>query len=218
MTSKRYLPGLLTVCVLLSACIAPETTDVDTTRANAEGAIVAASSSTQVTPSEEFADLFTEEAAEDEQETAGLTRVCGTTSAQRGEEVDRAGSTGVRLFDTAPGKIIPRDFYLTGFDDGCARRFTAALALLGSPAMHELMRYDPMLENMPWSDVDKAYERVKNRTCSVRRGEPCGDNRISRLSRSAAFVTLYDRFGNSSARTELLLWKGELLASDVVAD
>jgi|GEM_PF-7126366 len=151
-------------------------------------------------------------------EEHGMIRICGTTASQRGEEVDRAARQGVRLFDTDPSSSAPRDFYLTGFDDGCARKFTAALALLGAPAMHEIVRYDPMLSSRPWSDIDNAYERVKNRTCGVSNGEPCPDNRLSRLERNAAFLTVYKRFGHSGGRNELLIWKGDVLARDEVTN
>ncbi len=146
----------------------------------------------------------------------GLTRVCGTTRQQRGEEVDRAPGQGVRLFDTAPGTSAPRDFYLTGFDDGCARKFTAALALLGSPDVHEGFRYAGGVRNRPYSDMDNAYERFKNRTCGVSDGEACPDGRRSRLNRNLAFLTVYNRFGYSGARSELLIWKGDVVAREVV--
>ncbi|WP_052245404.1 hypothetical protein [Halocynthiibacter namhaensis] len=151
-------------------------------------------------------------------EEHGMTRVCGTTASQRGEEVDRAPGQGVRLFDTNPNSSAPRDFYLTGFDDGCARKFTAALALLGAPEVHEAVRYDNMLRSRNWSDVDNAYERYKNRTCGVSKGEHCPEDRLRRLNRNLAFLTVYDRFGYSGARSELLIWKGDVVAREVVAN
>lgn len=154
------------------------------------------------------------------EEHEGMARACEVKGRALGQVVDRMPERGrgFRLHDTAPGSTAPRDFYLTGFDDGCARQFTAALALLGQPAMHELVRYDPMRNAVPYSSVDSAYERVKRRVCGARRGEPCGDNKIAALERNTAFITIYETFGSSGNRTEILLHQGEVLAREVASN
>lgn len=146
--------------------------------------------------------------------------VCGSRAATFGTEVDQMpdNGRGFKLFDSAPGSVTPRDFYLTGFDDGCARQFTAALAMLGSPRMHELVRYDPMRTHIAYSDVDVAYERVKTQVCRVAVGEPCGENRLSNLERSTAFLTIYETFGSSGNRVEILLHKGDVTAREYAAN
>lgn len=150
----------------------------------------------------------------------GMELVCNAPRSQYGTEVDKMPEygRGFTLYDSAPGNTRQRDFYLTGFDDGCARKFTAALALLGAPRMHELVRYDPMRAGVPYSSVDTAYERVKRQVCGAAIGQPCGERRLSALERSTAFLTIYETFGSSGNRVELLLHRGDVIAREYAAN
>ena len=118
------------------------------------------------------------------------------------------------LYDSDPGNTAPHSFYLTGFDDGCARQFTASLAVFGSVAMHEQLRYGLPAEVQPYSDTDKAYEALKSKVCRVPRREPCGQ-RLSRLERDTVFVSIYERFGGNARWKNLLLHDGDVLAQDI---
>ncbi len=141
-----------------------------------------------------------------------LARVCDAPRRSLGTEIERAA--GWRLHDSDPGNTRPHTFYVTGFDDGCPRQFTAALALFGAPSMHEQLRYGLPAEVQPYSETDRAYEQLKARVCRVRRNEPCG-RRISRLERDTVFVSIYERFGENPVWKNLLLHDGEALALDI---
>lgn len=140
-----------------------------------------------------------------------MVRACDVGPRALGQEVARAPGGGFRLYDTDPGATVPRTQYLTGFRDGCARRFTAALALFGSPQVHEATRYASG-NDTPYLPTDIAYEKVKNRICGVRRGEFCPETRTSRLARQATFLTAYPDFGDAGEWLEAFLFKGQLAA------
>ncbi len=143
-----------------------------------------------------------------------VARVCGLARRNMGTEVARSPGRGTyRLFDSSPNSVEPRTQYLTGFRDGCARRFTASLALFGSAAVHEATRYNP-LNQSPYSATDEAYESVKARICRVGRGQPCPDRRAARLERDAAFVSVYRGFGDTALSLEMFLYKGDLVSSE----
>lgn len=141
-----------------------------------------------------------------------LARVCDAPRRSLGAEIERAA--GWRLHDSDPGNTGAHTFYLTGFDDGCPRQFTAALALFGAPSMHEQIRYGLPAEAQPYSETDSAYERLKSRICGVARNEPCG-RRISRMERDTVFVSIYERFGENPVWKNLLLHDGAALALDI---
>ncbi len=137
---------------------------------------------------------------------------CGVSKRQMGVEVARSPGVGqYRLYDSEPSSLAPRAQFITGFKDGCARQFTASLALFGSAAVHEATRYNP-LNTSPYSGTDIAYEKVKSRVCRVRRGEFCPQDKIDRLEREAAFVSVYRSFGTTGEWMELFLHKGQLVA------
>ncbi len=141
-----------------------------------------------------------------------VARVCDAPRRSLGAEIERAA--GWRLYDSDPGNTAPHSFYVTGFDDGCPRQFTAALALFGTPSMHEQLRYGLPAEVQPYSETDSAYERLKSRVCRVARSQPCG-RRISRMERDTVFVSIYERFGENPVWKNLLLHDGEALALDI---
>ncbi len=145
-----------------------------------------------------------------------IARLCGVSARKLGREVAKypERGRGYTLYDSAPGSTSPHSFFLTGFDDGCARQFTAALALFGSPETHEQLRYSPAGETIPTSETDIAYEKVKSRICRVRRGKPCG-SRMSQLAKNTVFVSIYDRFGGVARWKNLLLHDGEVVALDI---
>ncbi|MFP4328967.1 MAG: hypothetical protein ACLFQL_13235 [Paracoccaceae bacterium] len=145
-----------------------------------------------------------------------LARVCDYPSGALGREVARhpERGRGYRIHDSDPGNTAPHTFYVTGFADGCARQFTAALAVFGSPEMHEQLRYGLPAQVQPYSTTDEAYETLKSRICRVRRNSPCGA-RIDRLERTTVFVSVYERFGDNARWKNILLHDGAVLALDM---
>lgn len=143
--------------------------------------------------------------------------VCGLRGRALGKEVDRfpAKGKGYRLYDSNPSSTLPRTHYLTGFKDGCARQFTASLVLIGSPVLHEQMRYDPSNKDIPVTEADKAYERIKRRICKVSKGEPCPEKHVAALEKGMAFVTLYERFGSNASWEEVLLHNGQIAGTSL---
>jgi len=144
-----------------------------------------------------------------------VARICGLSGKQMGKTTDQYPDSRpvYRLYDSDPGNTEPHSFYLTGFADGCARQFTAALAVFGSVEMHEQLRYGLPAEVQPYSDTDKAYERLKRRVCGKPRRKPCGA-RIDRLARDTVFVSIYGRFDSNAQWMNLLLHRGEMVAQD----
>ena len=145
-----------------------------------------------------------------------LSRVCGLTKREMGKRVDQFATRQARhdVYDSSPGSAAPRNFYLTGFSDGCARQFTASVAIFGSVEMHEQLRYGLPSEVQPYSQTDKAYERLKSRVCGVGRRKPCGNKR-SLLDGNTVFLSIYENFGGNERWSNLLLHEGELLAQDI---
>ncbi len=144
-----------------------------------------------------------------------IASVCGLRRAKLGKEVDRFKS--YRLYESRGSENGLRTYSLTGMKDGCARQFKAAMAMLGSPTMHEQMRYDSSNDSLSISDTDKAYERIKSRICPGTRSKPCRDKRIPKLEKTAAYVTAYPSFGSNSRWFEILLHKGKIAASSTRA-
>lgn len=144
-----------------------------------------------------------------------VARVCDLPNGRLGKEVGKfpERGRGYKMFDSNSGASGARPFYVTGFDDGCARTFTAALALFGSPTMHEQLRYGLPSTVQPYSTTDKAYEGIKQSICGVARKKACGA-KIGLLEKDTAFISIYDRIGSNSKWSNLLLHKGWLLAAD----
>ncbi|MBE9637793.1 hypothetical protein [Salipiger mangrovisoli] len=141
-----------------------------------------------------------------------IARVCGVPERRLGLPVARypENRRGYVLYDSRPGTSAPRALYLTGFDDGCARQVTGALALFGDPELHEQLRYGLAGRTLPRGRVDGAYETVKAEVCGVAAGRPCG-RAMSRLARDTAFVSVYPSFGSASY-VNLLLHDGQVIA------
>ncbi|MGH1577931.1 hypothetical protein [Planktotalea sp.] len=144
-----------------------------------------------------------------------VARVCDLPSGRLGKEVGKfpERGRGYKIFDSNPGGAGARPFYVTGFDDKCARTFTAALALFGSPTMHEQLRYGLPSSVQPYSTTDQAYEGIKRSVCGVGKKKPCGA-KISALEKDTVFISIYDRLGSNSSWSNVLLHKGWVLAAD----
>lgn len=145
-----------------------------------------------------------------------LARVCDVPDRQLGTRVERypESRSVYALYDSQPGNTAPHTFYVTGFDDGCARQFTAALALFGSPETHEQLRYGLPSKVQPYSSTDAAYETLKSRVCRVGKGKPCGSS-MSQLARMTAFVSVYETFGSNPEWKTILLHDGEVVETDI---
>ena len=145
-----------------------------------------------------------------------LARVCNVPNRQLGTRVDRypENRNTYALYDSQPGNTAPHTYFVTGFKDGCARQFTAALAVFGSPETHEQLRYGLPSKVQPYSQTDAAYEKLKSRICRVGRGKPCGSS-MSRLARDTVFVSVYERFGSNPIWKTILLHDGEVVETDI---
>ncbi|MBL4812901.1 MAG: hypothetical protein JKX69_11230 [Rhodobacteraceae bacterium] len=139
-----------------------------------------------------------------------IGRVCALRRRDRGTQ--QGAVAGYRLYDTAPELAAPHTMFLTGFADGCARQFTAALALFGDVGTHELVRYETSARTAPITRTDQAYEAIKAPFCRVAEGAPCGA-RLDALSRNTVFLTLYPAFGGA-LYADILLHDGEIIAVD----
>jgi len=108
--------------------------------------------------------------------SGAVARVCDLLGGRLGKQVEKfpARGRGYKLIDNNPGSSAPRPFYVTGFDDNCARTFTAPLALFGSPTMHEQLRYGLLSKAQPYSLTDQAYEGIKRSVCGVGKNKACG--------------------------------------------
>lgn len=141
-----------------------------------------------------------------------IARVCNLPGNRRGRQV--ANVSGFRVYDSIPNSTAARPFYITGFEDGCARIFTAAVVVPADAETHEFIRYQALTQR-PYNDVDNAYEAIKASACRVGRGQPCG-GRIRQLSRNLHFLTVYRGFGGSNLTwAEILLHNGEVVAMDI---
>ncbi|MCT4557478.1 MAG: hypothetical protein N4A61_05395 [Pelagimonas sp.] len=144
-----------------------------------------------------------------------MARVCDASRAKMGKKVEgypRRGSK-VSLLDSNPESTGARNFYLTGFDDGCARQFTGALVMLGSPEDYEAIAFGASGKTLPKGETDKAYRKLRSKICRVSEKKPC--KQMSKLNRSTVFVTVYERFGSNPRWKNILLHDGEVLAMDV---
>ncbi|WP_121633375.1 hypothetical protein [Tropicibacter alexandrii] len=145
-----------------------------------------------------------------------VARLCDVPARQLGKRAGGYPERGAQymLYDSAPGETGPRSYYLTGFKDGCARQFTAALVLFGSPESYEQIHYGPAGKAQPKAQTDAAYELVKSRVCRVGKGKPCG-SAMSRLSRDTVFVSVYERFDSNPRWKNILLHDGAVVAVDM---
>lgn len=140
---------------------------------------------------------------------------CGLRAKQLGEEVDRfpENGKGYRLYDSNPATTQPRTHFITGFKDGCARQFTASLALLESPVLHEQLLSVKSSQGQHSTEADVVFQKIRAQVCRVGRGKACPEERVDEMEKSMAFVTTYERFGGNANWTEILMHKGIIAAS-----
>ncbi|MFY0681472.1 MAG: hypothetical protein JXR13_12935 [Thalassovita sp.] len=142
--------------------------------------------------------------------------VCGKKTADFGQRIASYPETRpvYHLYDADPTNTAPHPLYLTGFKDGCARQITASVAVFGSVELHEQLRYVLPDGAHPFSDTDKAYEKLKRKVCGVARKTPCGED-LPKLAKDTVFVSAYDRYGDAEGWANLLLHNGQLVATDL---
>lgn len=138
---------------------------------------------------------------------------CELRPKDMGKRVDQFPSSGPaawQIFDTDPTSTAPRTQFITGFKDGCARQVTAALILFGSSSLHEVHRYAKTRSDVSWSKADNNYETIKSKVCRVGRKTPCPSNKVDKLEKHMAFVSVYKQFGDAKGWLELLLHDGKM--------
>jgi len=146
-----------------------------------------------------------------------VARVCGLHINDFGRQIDSGG--GFRIFDTTPNSTAPRPFYISGFDDNCARKFTGAVVVSGDVETHEFVRYQISNKRIDYTTTDNAYEALKASVCRVGRGQPCG-TRTKHINRNTYFITVYSFFGGTysavpSKWAQILVHDGEVLAISI---
>jgi hypothetical protein len=148
--------------------------------------------------------------------TVGIS--CDARPKDMGKRVDQFPNTGTatwQIYDTNPTSTTPRTQYITGFKDGCARQVTAALILFGAPSLHEVHRYAKARSKVSWSKADNTYETIKSKVCGVGRATPCPENKIGKLEKHMAFVSVYKQFGDAQGWLELLLYDGKVTTKEL---
>ncbi|MFY0623034.1 MAG: hypothetical protein JXQ89_15230 [Pelagimonas sp.] len=145
-----------------------------------------------------------------------IARACDVSRSDMGQKSETYKQLGkaFALYDTAPETTQQRSFYMTGFADGCPRKFSAALVMFSSPETYEAIHYSSAGATQPTSETDRAYEKIKSKVCRVRKGKPCG-SKMKTLARNTVFMSVYERFGNSPRWKTFLLHDGAVVAVDV---
>ncbi|MCH2075832.1 MAG: hypothetical protein MK180_02945 [Rhodobacteraceae bacterium] len=141
---------------------------------------------------------------------------CGTPRSELGKEVSRFPERGsaYRLYDTNPSSTVLRPHYITGFRDGCPRRFVAALAIFGGVQAYETTRYEDGGNTTTVTETDRLYKQIRRRVCGVPVGTECPERRFEKLGRDAVFVSVYERFGTAPTWADMLIYDGEVAAKD----
>lgn len=144
-----------------------------------------------------------------------IGRACGLRASELGKEVDRfpERGKGYRLYDSDPSTTQPRIHYVTGFKDGCLRQFTASLALLESPLLHEKLLAVESGQAQHSTKADKMFQKIRAQVCRTGRGKICPENRTAAMEKTMAFVTTYERFGGNASWTEILMHNGNIAAN-----
>lgn len=143
-------------------------------------------------------------------------RVCEARSKPLGQRVERSETRGqtYTLYDSAPESAAPRTYYVTGFADKCPRQFTAVMAMFGKPSLHEGLRYGKPATQYPYSDTDRAYEKIKSRICGVGPRKPCG-SKIETLERDTVFISTYENFSGTGRWADVLIHDSTVVATAV---
>ncbi|MEM9438320.1 MAG: hypothetical protein AAGA15_14885 [Pseudomonadota bacterium] len=145
-----------------------------------------------------------------------IVPACGTERGALGKEVARYPERGggYRIYDTNPTTISLREHYITGFKDGCPRKFLAALAIFGGPQIYEATRENDEDHDTNLTNTDLEYRTIRARVCGAPPGQTCPARRFARLERDAVFVSVYERFGTNPTWADLLIYDGEVVAKD----
>ncbi len=138
-----------------------------------------------------------------------MAKACGVRGKSLGKVVEK-GPGKWKLHDTAPGSTRPRDFYLTGFSDGCPRKLSGAVAMFGSVELYELVHYGPVGVKPSGGEVDRAYAKMRAKVCG-RSGATCKERGVRKLAKQAVFVDVYAS-AEGSSRVQLLMNGGKLAA------
>lgn len=146
-----------------------------------------------------------------------VSAACGIRGKALGKEVDRfpARGKGYKLFDTKPTATGPRTHFITGFKDGCPRKFTASLALLSSPVLHEQLLAAEGDKGQHSTSADVAFQKARAQVCRTGRGKACPEKHVAKMEKSMVFVTTYERFGGAARWTEILLHNGVVKANSL---
>ncbi|MEL6913976.1 MAG: hypothetical protein AAFP13_05710 [Pseudomonadota bacterium] len=144
---------------------------------------------------------------------------CDTPRAALGTRVARFPDQGrgYRLYDTDPSTTALRPHYITGFPDGCPRKFMAALAIFGGANAYETTRVEDTLNTTVFTETDRQYRAIRARVCGRPVGEACAASRFRALERSAVFVSVYERFGTNPTWADMLIYDGAVVAKDFKA-
>lgn len=142
--------------------------------------------------------------------------VCEMPRAALGKRIDQRPERGRaqwELYDTAPGSTDLRQFHITGFADGCARRVTASLVMFGSVELYELVNFTGLGVEGETGATDRAYRQIRAGQCGSD-SRPCAEGPLKRLTRSTAFLTAFPRKGNPR-NLEILVHDGQVAATAV---
>lgn len=143
-----------------------------------------------------------------------VAKVCAAKGQRLGQKVETLSARGFKLFDSAPGTVAKRSFYLTGFSDGCPRQFTAANVIATPPSRYEAFRYGPAGQHMPIGATDKAYDKIKRSVCGAGKRKPCG-GKISALDRRTTFLSAYEFFEGNAQWVKILIHDGAVVETSV---
>lgn len=135
---------------------------------------------------------------------------CEVSPQEMGKRVSKASGYG--LFDTGGDTEAARSFYLTGFPDGCARQFTAAMVMFGDVGTYEMLRYQA--GRKATSATDKAYDQIQSQFCGVPVGQPCR-GKLDELANSTTFLTAYESFGTNTQWADILLHNGRVVSVEL---
>lgn len=145
-----------------------------------------------------------------------IGRVCELKVEDLGEKVASYPEEAAKysLYDPDPESTQMRSLYLTGFEDGCVRQISGAMAMFGDVEMHEVLRFGTAGSIGPETEVAKAYNKVKRQVCKVRASKPCGD-RMSELQKDTVFLSVYETFGAGGRWNNVLLHGGYVEAASL---
>lgn len=138
-----------------------------------------------------------------------IGKACDVQARDMGGLIEKNGKW--KLYDARPGSTAVRNFFVTGFKDGCPRQVTGAVALFGDLQLYELVHFGGG-GGQHGTATDAAYAQLRSRDC--RGAGACSEKGVKKLARSTAFLSVYPAPG-ASRSMELLMHKRELVAKAV---